>query len=59
MTIRELKRGDYFRLKPNGKEYVRGYYDRSLKKFSYYDFFDVNNEHFAKGSKTVIVDFEF
>jgi hypothetical protein len=59
MTIRELKRGDYFKLKENGKVYVRGDYDRGSKKYSYSDFFDMMNEHFAKGSKPVIVDFEF
>lgn len=34
-------------------------YERSMKRYSYYDFDDVNNEHFAVGDKSVIVDFEF
>lgn len=59
MTIKELKRGDFFRLKENGKVYVRDYYERSEKKYCYYDFDDVNNWHFAKGTKKVITDFIF
>ena len=58
-TIKQLKVGDFFRLHPNGKVYVRGEYERSLKRYSYYDFNDVNNEHFAVGNKSVIVEFEF
>lgn len=58
-TIKQLKVGDFFRLLPNGKVYVRGEYERSLKRYSYYDFNDVNNEHFCHGDKSVIVVFEF
>ena len=58
-TIKQLKVGDFFRLRPNGKVYVRGEYERSLKRYSYYDFNDVNNVHFCRGDKSVIVDFEF
>lgn len=50
-TIKQLKVGDFFKLHPNGKVYVRGEYERSLKRYSYYDFNDVNNEHFAVGIK--------
>lgn len=59
MTIRELKRGDFFKLKPIGIVYVRGSYCREIKRYSYYDFDDVCNEHFAKSDKSVITDFQF
>lgn len=58
-TLKELKKGDYFKLKPNGRVYVRSDYDRSTKKYEYYDFDDVNIWHQTKGSKEVITDFEF
>ena len=54
--IKNLKVGDYFKLKENGKVYVRGSYSRFAKKYSYCDFNDMNNEHFAPGSKPVIND---
>lgn len=59
MTIKDLKKGDYFKLKENGKVYVRDEYDRSEKKFGYYDFDDINNYHSAKGTKEVITEFTF
>lgn len=58
-TMKELKKGDYFKLKENGRVYVRDEYDRSSKKYMYYDFDDVCKYHLAKGSKLVIEDFEF
>lgn len=57
--LKNVKRGDFFRLHENGKVYVRGEYDRSSKRYSYYDFDDIMNEHFAKGTRKVIIDFEF
>lgn len=58
-TIKDLKVGDYFKLTSNGRVYVRGTYNRSTKKYEYYDFDDVNRWHECKGSKQVIIDFEF
>ena len=58
-NIRDLKEGDYFRLRVDGKVYVRGEYDRSTKRYFYYDFDDMCNEHFAKATRKVITDFEF
>lgn len=57
--LKTLKEGDYFKLKENGRVYVRGEYDRSERKYEYYDFDDVNRWHYAKGDKEVITDFEF
>lgn len=59
MTIKDLRCGDFFKLKPTGKVYVRGEYNRSTKRFEYYDFNDVNNYHEAKRCKVVIPDSEF
>lgn len=56
-SIKELKVGDYFKLTPNGRVYVRDTYNRSSKKYGYYDFDDVNRWHECKGSKMVIIDF--
>lgn len=57
-TIKSLKVGDYFKLKPNGRVYVRGTYNRSTKKYEYYDFDDVNRFHECHGSKVVITDLD-
>lgn len=58
-TIKDLKVGDYFKLTPNGRVYVRDTYNRSTKKYEYYDYDDVNRFHECKGTKLVIIDFEF
>lgn len=58
MTIKELKVGDYFKLKPNGRVYVRGKYERISKRYSYCDFNDVCSEHFARGDREVITNLE-
>lgn len=57
-TIKNLKVGDYFKLKPNGRVYVRGTYNRSTKKYEYYDFDDVNRFHECIGSKIVYTDLD-
>lgn len=58
-TIKDLKVGDFFKLKPNGRVYVRSEYNRMTKKYEYYDFDDVNRWHEAKRDKSVITDFIF
>lgn len=58
-TIKDLKVGDYFKLIPNGRVYVRDKYNRSSKKYEYYDFDDVNRWHECKVTKKVIIDFQF
>lgn len=55
--LKELKKGEYFRLRKKGKLYVRGEYVRDLKRYSYYDYDNVNKEHFAKGEIKIITDF--
>ena len=57
-TIKDLKVGDYFKLKENGRVYVRDSYNRSTKKYEYYDYHDVNRFHECKGSKQVLIDLD-
>ena len=64
MILKELKKGDYFTLKPyeepkESQVYVKGDYERSEKKYSCCKFSDVNYERFLKGSTTVYTDFTF
>lgn len=58
-TICQVKLGEFFKFVPSGRVFVRGEYDRSSRTFAYYPFDDVNNEHFARGERQVITDFEF
>ena len=62
--IKDLKKGEYFTLKPmeEAKEsqvYIRGDYERSSKRYSCIRFDDMCKERFFKGDKEVYVDFEF
>ena len=64
MTIKELKKGDYFTLKnyaypSESQVYVRGEYCKSMKAYSCYKFNDVNHERFIKGTKEVYTEFIF
>lgn len=59
MKVKELKQGEYFKLSPNGRVYVRGYYERSERKYECYLFDDVNHETFLRGYREVIVGFDF
>lgn len=59
--IKNLKVGDFFRLKDSETSpvWVRGEYDRSLKKYSTYKFDDVNHERFVSPDIEVFTEFEF
>lgn len=59
IELRKVKQGDFFKLSENGKVYVRGYYERSCKKYEAYLYDDINHESFIKASRIVIVDFEW
>lgn len=59
VELRKVKQGDFFKLSENGKVYVRGYYERSCKKYEAYLYDDINHESFIKASRIVIVDFEW
>ena len=58
-TIKQLKKGEFFRTTENGPVWVRGYYVAEIKKFECYKFDDCNHENFFKGNKIVFVGFEF
>lgn len=55
--IKNLKKGDYFRLKNDEKSplWVRNHYDRGSKTYACYKYEDVNHEHFFKGTKEVYI----
>lgn len=59
VELRKVKQGDFFKLSENGKVYVRGYFERSCKRYEAYLYDDINHESFFKGSRIVIVDFEW
>ena len=51
--LRQLPQGTYFRLKLNGKIYIRGYYERSSKKYCCICADDANKWRFFPGDKLV------
>lgn len=64
MTIKQLKKGDFFTKKsieyPTEKQvFIRGDYDRELKKYECIRFDDINNVQYLKGDKEVFTDFVF
>jgi len=64
MTIKELKKGEYFTLKPipeptEKQVYIRDDYDRSEKKYLAVRFDDCSSSRLLKPSTTVYVDFTF
>lgn len=64
MTVKDLKIGDYFVLKPvsEAKEnqvYIRGEYDRSTKKYLCGKFVDISYSRLLKGDTEVYTDFTF
>ena len=64
MKIKDLKKGEFFTLKPleNPKEnqvYIRGEYDRSCKKYDCGKFSDISYSRFFDGNKEVYTEFTF
>lgn len=60
-SIRELKKGEFFRLRESDTApvWVRDEYFPSLKKISTYKFDDVNHERLLNGNTTVFTGFTF
>ncbi len=60
-TIRQLKKGELFRLSASGNApvWVRGEYIREAKKYSIYRYDDTNHEKLFSGNKKVLTDFTF
>ncbi len=64
MTIKELKVGDYFTLKPisepkESQVYIRGPYDRTESKYECGKFDDISVTRYFKGTKEIYTDFIF
>lgn len=63
-TIKQLKKGDFFVLKPcedikESNVWVRGTYDRRTNTFECHKFEDICHIHFFKANKVVYTDFIF
>jgi hypothetical protein len=60
-TIRQLKKGEFFRLKDceTAPVWVRGEYIPEAKKYSTHKFENVNHESLRKGDFVVFIDFTF
>lgn len=60
-TIRQLKKGEFFRLKESetAPVWVRGEYIPEAKKYSTHKFDDTNHETLRKGAMQVYVGFTF
>jgi len=64
MKIKELKKGEFFTLKPisepeESQVYIRGEYDRSAKKYECGKFSDISYSRLIKGDTEVYTDFVF
>ena len=64
MTMKELKPGEWFTLKPiqNPREsqvYIRSDYDRSERKYWATKWSDIGDGKFIDGDREVYTDFEF
>ena len=64
MILKELKKGEWFTLKPieypkESQVYVRGDYERTEKKYSVTKWSDICAERLLKGTTTVYTDFIF
>ena len=64
MTVKELKKGEFFTKKPiadptDSQVWIRGAYDREQKKFECVCFADCNKYCYIKGSKEVYTEFTF
>ena len=64
MTIRELKKGEFFTKKPidaprESQVWIRGEYDRAEKKYECTRFDDASASCYLKGEKEVFTDFVF
>ena len=63
LTVKQVKKGEYIQLlnskgQPQNKVYIRGAFDRSLKKYELQNYWDINNFRYVKGSaKCIVADF--
>lgn len=59
IEIKSLKRGEFFRFPNRSVVYVFDGYCRSLKKYEYHRFDDMNTDFYTNGNKLVDTEFEF
>lgn len=64
MTVKQLKKGDFFTRKPieNPTEkqvFIRGEYDRSARRYECTRFDDISSQIYLKGDKEIFTDFTF
>ena len=64
MKVKDLKKGEYFTIKPleepkENQVYIRGEYDRSTKKYDCGRFDDLSYSREFDGNKEVFIDFTF
>lgn len=64
MTVKELKKGEFFTLKPianptDRQVYIRGDYDREQKKYDCGRYDDISYSRSLKGSTEVYTEFTF
>jgi len=63
-TVRDLKRGEWFTLRPiaepkDSQVYIRGEYDRSLRQYECGKFSDISAYRMLKGTTPVYTEFTF
>lgn len=64
MKLKDLKRGEYFTIKPleepkENQVYIRGKYDRTEKKYDCGRFDDISYSRMFNGDKEVYTEFTF
>lgn len=64
MKLKDLKKGEYFTLKPieepkENQVFIRGEYDRTEKKFECGKFSDINYTRYINGNREVYTEFTF
>lgn len=52
-TIKQLKKGDLFKIPTSTKTWVRGEYERNMKRYSCTDYDDINLERFFRSGYPV------
>ena len=59
VPLRAVKKGEFFKLKPYGKVFVRDDYDHPSKRFIAYPYEDIFAFKWINPNKLVFVDFTF
>ena len=59
VPVWDVPKGEYCRFVAGGPVWVRSDYDRSSKRFCFFNYYDVNRTTTHKGSKLALIDFTF